>query len=451
MCYLIRCDKGHFRRNDVPICPHCPPKKLGKIVRELFPRITEEEIERARQEQRAWDTKNEHTRLLGHILQERGILQPQELQQVLAAQGIVPLVCNPCQSFFNCYGELPEKLPLCPQCQSPLMKMAGKVSEQYSYKGYLPKAVAPDSNQVQAKTAFPSRYRIESSLGKGGMGEVHKAFDTLLERRVALKIMDHKNISKEYIERFLIEKKMLANLVHPNIVKIYDFGREPQLYYTMEYLSGKTLLEAFPKGASPESATVAKVFQKISLALQYIHERGILHLDIKPSNIMIEENEGNPKLLDFGMAQIAGDISLILAGTKEYMSPEQAANQKLDARSDIYSLGVTLYEVLTGRRPSQSISNTEESTLVFASSIPKELQHICQQCVERKPEKRYQSAKQLSDALENFLVQESRRAVVDTKQIKDSSIKVDCEVEEMENIVVVKSQDIQHSRIVVNI
>lgn len=200
-------------------------------------------------------------------------------------------------------------------------------------------------------------YRIIRKVGEGGMGTVYLAEDIHMQQEVAIKLL-HPALTKdpEIVERFKTEAKAQYKLTHPYIVKLtrlVQFGDD--YFIVMEYVEGMTLKEMLKKtGLLPEDRALP-IFHKILRGLEYAHSQGIIHRDIKPGNIIIDKN-GNPKITDFGIAKILGDKGMTQTGTKlgtvYYMSPEQIKNPKgVDQRTDVYSLGVTLYEMLTGRLP----------------------------------------------------------------------------------------------------
>lgn len=198
------------------------------------------------------------------------------------------------------------------------------------------------------------RYEILEVIGQGAMGVVYKALDPLIERTVAIKtvpIAQLKEESSEFEARFMREAQSAGRLSHPNIVTIYDVGETDDLaYIAMEYLCGTTLREIMDKGPIPLDLVAATAYQ-IAEALAYAHEHGVVHRDIKPSNIVITLPHGQVKLTDFGIAHLVNSEKTyagLMLGSPRYMSPEQAMGQEINGRSDIFSLGAVLYEMLTG-------------------------------------------------------------------------------------------------------
>ena len=204
------------------------------------------------------------------------------------------------------------------------------------------------------------RYQIVELLGRGGMAEVYKAYQKSLDRYVAIKLM-HAFLSedKDFFERFNREAKNVATLSHANIIQIHDFDHEGETYYmVMEFVDGGTLkdrLEPLTKqGQRLPLNEAVRIIQDVGSALAYSHKRGMIHRDVKPANVMIDST-GHVKLTDYGIAKILSGAKFTasgsILGTPAYMAPEQGLGQPGDARSDIYSLGVMLYQLVTGRLP----------------------------------------------------------------------------------------------------
>jgi serine/threonine protein kinase len=200
-----------------------------------------------------------------------------------------------------------------------------------------------------------SRYEIREELGQGGMATVYRAYDPLFEREVALKILKQELLANSQIrERFERETKIIAKLEHAAIVPVYDVGRDQeQLFFVMRYMSGGSLSDRIQN--RPMTFTeVAHIIQRVAAALDYAHHKGVIHRDLKPGNILFDEYN-NPYISDFGIAKLSqASIKLTnsgIIGTPTYMSPEQAQGEAVDGRSDIYSLGVILFEMLSGKTP----------------------------------------------------------------------------------------------------
>jgi serine/threonine protein kinase/WD40 repeat protein len=288
------------------------------------------------------------------------------------------------------------------------------------------------------------RFRIERLLGHGGHGVVYLAFDSVLNRLVALKIpRPEVLVDRAMRERFLLEARSAATLDHANIVPVYEAGAaDGVLYIAMAYCPGDSLAEFFEKHRGTLSPRAwAKLFRQLAGALAYTHERGILHRDLKPGNILLFPINGNsdgvntphgdglafvPKLTDFGVATIIEESArqtrtTLGGGTPLYMSPEQTAPKgKIDARSDVHCLGAVMYETLTGQAPygGESLLALLEAIRHrlppaphrVVPSIPRDLSTICLKCLEKRPQSRYASAAALAADLERFLNHEPIRA-----------------------------------------
>lgn len=240
-----------------------------------------------------------------------------------------------------------------------------------------------------------ARYKVESSLGRGGMGEVLLALDTRLDRRVAIKrILGEAARSKTAVERFLTEAKALAKLNHPNIVQIYECGyAKDGPFLVMEYVGGSSLLERCSKGALELEEAIGIACQLCD-GLARAHDEGIVHRDIKPANILLTK-DGEPKLTDFGLAKAnTADSQMTMAGTvlgtPDFMPPEQRRDAaEVDARSDLWSLAATLYQMVTGRSPK----------IIRFKEVPAALEEILGKALEESKNERFQTARELRDAL----------------------------------------------------
>lgn len=265
------------------------------------------------------------------------------------------------------------------------------------------------------------RYQIKKQLGSGTMGVVYLAHDPRIDRLVALKVLrPDRVVSEEFVQRFLKEARAIGRLAHPNIVVVYDVGRDHgTIYIAMEYLEGHTFNTVIKSGR-PDYATWARIGVQLANTLAYAHENGIIHRDIKPSNIIFTKDD-RIKLTDFGIARIE-DIEATLQtqvgdilGTPAYMSPEQVAGRPVDGRSDLFSLGVVLYEWLLGVRPFSgknmgaifsAISNQPPPTpREIAPDLPKSLAEFLLKCLQKPLPDRYQSGKQMATALNHSLGQ----------------------------------------------
>ncbi len=259
-------------------------------------------------------------------------------------------------------------------------------------------------------------YEIIEEIGRGGMGIVYKAWDTRLERTVALKVIStEQRVGSKQISRFMREARSMAQLEHPNIIKVYDVGESPKNYFAMEYIEGEVLSRKIKSSVKMSPKKIAQILLKVALALVEVHKQGIIHRDIKPSNIMLD-SRGEPRLMDFGLVKVGeSDLSRSgeLLGTPVYMPPEQADSKRVTAQSDIYSLGATLYEALTRTPPYQgeTVFNIIHQILTrdpvaprqLNPNIPIDLESICLKCLEKSPRKRYRDSSPLAQDLENYL------------------------------------------------
>jgi serine/threonine protein kinase len=264
--------------------------------------------------------------------------------------------------------------------------------------------------ELTAGTTFARRYQIIEDLGRGGMGRVYKVFDTEVQEKMALKLL-HPDIAADErtIERFRNELKLARAISHRNVCRMFDLGREEGTYYiTMEYVSGEDLKSLIHRiGALPVGKAVS-IGKQVCEGLSEAHRLGVVHRDLKPQNVMIDR-EGNARIMDFGIARSLTARGMtgagVMIGTPEYMSPEQVDGKEADPRSDIYSLGIILFEMLTGHLPFEG--DTPLSVAVKQKSerppdprsinaqIPDELGRIILKCLEKPKEKRYQSSDEI--------------------------------------------------------
>ncbi|MGB5598614.1 MAG: serine/threonine protein kinase, partial [Thiothrix litoralis] len=252
-------------------------------------------------------------------------------------------------------------------------------------------------------------YAIERELGKGGMATVYLARQVLLNRQVALKVMSPEfSTGKTFQEAFLQEGKVVAQLEHPNIVKIYDIGiHDSTFYMAMEYLSGGSLRDRL-KTETFTPAAVLQMLRQLGAGLAYAHEQGFIHRDIKPENILFRK-DGTAVLTDFGIAKVQDSIGEMTrmgytTGTAQYMSPEQASAGRLDYRSDLYSLGLVVFEMLSGERVCKADSFAQavyQHTIQPTPTLPvvyRVFQPVMQKVLAKQPEQRYRNVEAFVEA-----------------------------------------------------
>ena len=273
-------------------------------------------------------------------------------------------------------------------------------------------------------------YTIVKKIGEGGMAWVYLAVQESLGREVALKVMRSARSSENFAERFLKEGRIIAQLQHPQIITIYDFGAyDAYHYFSMEYLPGGTLAEQIHQGLSLERT--AELIRAIATALAYAHKRGIIHRDIKPQNVLFRY-DGTPVLSDFGIAKLvdSDDTQLTVpgftVGSPVYMSPEQIMGKKLDSRADLYSLGIVLYEMLAKQPPFRAESINSIAMMHCTQPIPRlpagfaQLQPVLQKLLAKNPKDRFADADQVIEALDRVGTRPVFFALAETARISQS-------------------------------
>lgn len=275
-------------------------------------------------------------------------------------------------------------------------------------------ATLAEASSAEAPRRIDTRYELLDKLGQGATGEVYKAHDTLLRSDVAIKLLRHEYCTDEdAVVRLRREVLLSRDLTHPNVLKTYHLGDDNgQMYVTMQFVDGPDLSEVIAKEAPLAVDKAVVLATKLAAALAAAHRAGVVHRDIKPSNILIDEH-GEPRITDFGLARLVDGPEITrhgrFVGTPVYASPEQIQGHNLDERTDLYSLGIVIFEMVTGRRPftSDSIKGIERQHLEVEPPSPKELRpgtpevlsDIILRCLAKGPAERFQTAEELGGAL----------------------------------------------------
>ena len=268
-----------------------------------------------------------------------------------------------------------------------------------------------ETDEILNKT-LGGRYRIESLIAQGGFGRVYKAFDPELERYIAIKVPSRNHDANGEMDSLVEEARRVAKLRHSGIVSVHDVGKEDGWYFIVsELINGSSLAEVLAT-RRPSTRDSVLLVAEIAESLQFAHDAGFIHRDIKPANILIDE-KGKPLITDFGIASTQNDDNASTRGTLPYMAPEQVANepQLIDQRADLYSLGVVLYELLTGESPysARTLGTLREQILfrqakpISASSVSIPVQNVCLKCLAKHPADRFGTATELALALRQSL------------------------------------------------
>jgi tRNA A-37 threonylcarbamoyl transferase component Bud32 len=316
----------------------------------------------------------------------------------------------------QCGAEVPDDVPegLCPQC---LLKQALETKSGSDVEAQVPPTVDHSADLASAEPeilpkGFPDLEILEF-LGRGGMGVVYKARQTKLDRLVALKILPPESGGDPaFAGRFTREAQALAKLAHPNIVGVYDFGKsDGRYYFTMEFVDGVNLRQLLRIGQL-EPTEALKIVPQICQALQYAHDQGVVHRDIKPENILLDK-KGQVRIADFGLAKLVGHARpnsgltrpQQVMGTPNYMAPEQIEKPlAVDHRADIFSLGVVLYEMLTGELPLGRFALPSQK-----AQVEVRLDEVVLRALEKEPERRYQHVSDMATALTQHALRPSAK------------------------------------------
>ncbi|MGB3862305.1 MAG: protein kinase, partial [Candidatus Aminicenantaceae bacterium] len=310
----------------------------------------------------------------------------------------------------QCQHENPDASRFCGNCATPLPVP----SEAFLSRT---KTLLTPLQELSRGSIFAGRYEILEELGEGGMGKVYRVVDKKINEEVSLKLIRPEIAAdKNTIERFGNELKLARKIAHRNVCKMYHLSEEEGTHYiVMEYVRGENLKGMIRMMGQMSPGQIVSIAKQVCKGLAEAHNLGVIHRDLKPQNIMIDRG-GNVRIMDFGLARLLRAKGItgagVMLGTPEYISPEQAETKDVDHRADIYSLGVILYEMVTGRLPFEgetaiSIamkhkSEAPQDPSKYNPQIPQELSSVILKCMEKDPENRYQSAREIHNELENI-------------------------------------------------
>jgi Tol biopolymer transport system component/predicted Ser/Thr protein kinase len=333
----------------------------------------------------------------------------------------------------KCHSENPETSSFCADCGTQLLA-SKEISEPT-------KTIEAPKEELTTGSTFAGRYQIIEELGKGGMGKVYKVLDTKINEKIALKLLKPEvAMDKKTIERFSNELKFARKVRHEHVCQMYDLGEEKGTHFiTMEYVSGDDLKSMIRMVGQLSPGQAISIVKQVCDGLAEAHRLEVVHRDLKPSNIMIDR-DGSVRIMDFGIARSVKGKGItragVMIGTPEYMSPEQVEGKEVDQRSDIYSLGVILYEMVTGRVPFEGDtpftigvkhkSEIPKNPREINTHLPEDLSNAILKCMEKDREERYHSAEELRSELENIekSIPTTERIVPKRKPITSKEITV---------------------------
>lgn len=367
---------------------------------------------------------------IGQVLVKKRFITVEQFVELLKLQNKYILQCNSCGAKYNVFGKPEGKRFRCKHCGQILtiatdLKSVSVMEQLTPQTPYGPPqgdttllhklGILPGAVQFQ-------RYEIIRELGRGGMGVVLLAKDRELNRHVAIKILREAPTDAEVIKRFIREAQVIAKLSHPNIVQVYEIGSQQNIhYFTMQYIDGKPLdVMLHEHKITPEQAVA--IVEKVARAVHFAHGNGIVHRDLKPSNVMVD-GRGEPYVMDFGLAKTLDAQSRLtrsgsVVGTPFYMAPEQVRGElsEIDARSDVYALGVMLYELVVGRVPFMGATEAEVYEKILTADpprpreqktyIPADLETIILKAMEKDRAARYPTAEALANDIRRYLAGE---------------------------------------------
>jgi serine/threonine protein kinase/Flp pilus assembly protein TadD len=310
----------------------------------------------------------------------------------------------------TCHSENPETQRFCGGCGTQL-------PPPQDHPPVMTETLQTPVRELTTGSTFAGRYQVIEELGRGGMGKVYKVFDTKINEKVALKLIKPEIASdRETLERFSNEMKLARKIGHRNVCRMFDLGEAEGLHFlTMEYVSGEDLKSMVRMSGTLSIGAVLSLGKQVADGLAEAHRLGVIHRDLKPQNVMIDKG-GNAKIMDFGIARSIREKGItgpsVMIGTPEYMSPEQAEAKEVDERSDIYSLGIILYEMVTGRVPFEgetalSIAMKHKGEVPrdpkeLNPAVPDDLSGVILKCLEKNKAKRYQNAADVRAELEKI-------------------------------------------------